>query len=444
MQSIASSVAAAEPGAALRALEFARLDRRNAVYLDQTGAALAPHSLIRAHARRLSREILGNPHSDSPASRRSTQWMQRARDAVLAFLDADASDYTVIFTSNASTAIGIVSQAFPVQRGSHLLLCADNHNSVNGMRVNARRRHAEVEYLPLDGELRMAPFAFTPARAPSLFAFPAQSNFSGVQHPLALVHDAQTAGYRVLLDAAAFVPANRLSLRECTADYVAISFYKIFGYPTGIGALIVRNDALQQLRRWDFAGGTVDYVSVAHGLHKLRPGSDRFEDGTPNFMAYPAVVAGLQWIERTRIDAIHTHCTTLTEHALHKLRGAVIYGPRSVVRRGGTIAFNLLVQGQTVPYERIEGELRRSGISVRGGCFCNPGAAERALGLDDEAAGECLRSYRRRAFTLARFRDCLHGAAVGAIRVSFGASNTIEDIDRLATALAHIQPAAFA
>ena len=39
--------------------------------------------------------------------------------------------------------------------------------------------------------------------AHNLFAFPAQSNFSGVQHPLELVDQAQARGWQVLLDAAA-------------------------------------------------------------------------------------------------------------------------------------------------------------------------------------------------------------------------------------------------
>jgi selenocysteine lyase/cysteine desulfurase len=40
-------------------------------------------------------------------------------------------------------------------------------------------------------------------RRRGLFGYPAQSNFSGVQHPLTWVGDAQGAGYDVLLDAAA-------------------------------------------------------------------------------------------------------------------------------------------------------------------------------------------------------------------------------------------------
>ncbi len=44
----------------------------------------------------------------------------------------------------------------------------------------------------------------------------------------------------MILDGAAFVPTSRLDLSAWTPDFVAISFYKMFGYPTGIGALLAR------------------------------------------------------------------------------------------------------------------------------------------------------------------------------------------------------------
>lgn len=42
----------------------------------------------------------------------------------------------------------------------------------------------------------------------------------------------------------------------------ALSYYKIFGYPTGLGALLVRKDALKHLRKRYFGGGAVS-VSIA-------------------------------------------------------------------------------------------------------------------------------------------------------------------------------------
>src|SRR5213075_2744513 len=90
-----------------------------------------------------------------------------------------------------------------------------------------------------------------------LFAYPAQSNFSGVQHPLEWIEQAQAQGWDVLVDAASFAPTNVLDLARWHPEFVTLSFYKMFGYPTGVGALIARVDALRKLQRPWFAGGTI-------------------------------------------------------------------------------------------------------------------------------------------------------------------------------------------
>jgi selenocysteine lyase/cysteine desulfurase len=300
--------------ARLRRREFARLDRTGSVYFDYTGAALYPASLVRRDAHRLTTRVLGNPHSNSAPSIASTDALDRARARTLRFLDADPAEYDVVFTANASSAIRILAEAFPFRAGSRLVLTADNHNSVNGLRVPARRRRAAVAYVPLGEELRAVDPDARLARpsSPSLFAFPAQSNFSGVRHPLAWVRDAQTRGYRVLLDAAAHVPTTSLSLATVPADYVAVSFYKLFGYPTGVGALVARREALGALRRGYFGGGTVQFVSVQNRMARAKAGSEAFEDGTPSFLAMPAVADGLHWLERVGMANIERHVTSLT------------------------------------------------------------------------------------------------------------------------------------
>ena len=97
-----------------------------------------------------------------------------------------------------------------------------------------------------------------------------------------------------LLDAAAFAPTNRLDLERWHPDFVDISFYKIFGYPTGTGCLLARKAALQKLRRPWYAGGTITFSSVIGDGHYLTPGPAGFEDGTVNYLSLPAVELGLQ------------------------------------------------------------------------------------------------------------------------------------------------------
>ena len=50
-------------------------------------------------------------------------------------------------------------------------------------------------------------------------------------------------------------------------EFVAVSWYKVFGYPTGVGCLLARRDALARLRRPWFSGGTIWGVSVQGGWH---------------------------------------------------------------------------------------------------------------------------------------------------------------------------------
>jgi selenocysteine lyase/cysteine desulfurase len=73
---------------------------------------------------------------------------------------------------------------------------------------------------------------------------------------------ASNLGYYTLLDAAALAPSSKISLRNTPADAMAISFYKMFGFPTGVGGLIAKKSFLRQLQRPWFAGGTVDVVQV--------------------------------------------------------------------------------------------------------------------------------------------------------------------------------------
>ena len=251
----------------LRRTDYSRLDTDNEVYLDYTGGGLYAASQIQAHAELLTSRVLGNPHSANPSSSRSTALVERTRQAVLEYFGA-VGRYTAIFTLNASGALKLVGESFPFTDQSRFLLAFDNHNSVNGIREYVRAAGGAFDYAPLTTpDLRLDRSALDRTlssiapTAPHLFAFPAQSNFSGVQHPLDLVGLARRAGWRVLLDAAAFVPTNRLDLRVVEPDFVTISFYKMFGYPTGVGCPLVRNDTMALLKRPWFASQLAAVIS---------------------------------------------------------------------------------------------------------------------------------------------------------------------------------------
>jgi selenocysteine lyase/cysteine desulfurase len=323
------------------------------------------------------------------------------------------------------------------------VLASDNHNSVGGIGAFARRAQAPVVWLPLEADLTLRDPDEALGRVGAgggLVAFPAQSNFSGVLHSLSFVRQARGRGYSVLLDAAAVAGSHPLDLARCPADFVALSFYKLFGYPTGLGALVARREALERLTRPWFAGGTVDYVSVQTGRHQLRSGPEAFEDGTPDFLAVGALDSGFAMLEQVGMSAIEAHVARLAARLMgalldlrHDNRQPVIrlYGPRDLRHRGGVVTFNVNdPDGVPVPYSTVEARARIAGVAVRGGCFCNPGASEAAFGFDAGRVGACLDTLGRE-FEPGRLADCLgRGTAVGAIRASLGLANNVRDVDR--------------
>lgn len=437
---------------ALRASEYSRLDRLNHVYLDYTGGGLYAESQLERHLHLLKEGVYGNPHSGNPTSLAMTRLDEQARHHIFDFFNASPEEYVVVFTSNASGALKLVGESYPFEAGAQYLLTFDNHNSVNGIREFARAKGATVTYSPVvPPDLRIDEAALLEnlnranPNSHNLFAYPAQSNFSGVQHSLDWIEIARSKGWDVLVDCAAFAPTNRLDLSRYKPDFISLSFYKMFGYPTGVGALIARKTALAKLHRPWFAGGTIHVASVQAGSHYLADGEAAFEDGTINYLTLPAVEIGLKFLDSVGIDAIHNRVAALTGWLLEHLTAlrhgngqpvVTLYGPTEMTQRGGTIAMNFYdAHGKIFDFRQIEQLANVHNISLRTGCFCNPGAGELALHISAEDMKSIFHDHDRMTFQ--QFVEAMTQKgdieAAGAVRISVGLATNFADVYRLMT-----------
>ncbi len=434
----------------LRQTEYARLDQQKHIYLDYTGGGLYAESQLRKHMALLTNNIFGNPHSTNPASQAMTDLVEHTRSYILEYFNADPAEYEAIFTPNASGALKLVGESYPFGPGARYLLTFDNHNSVNGIREFARARGTLFSYVPIKppdlrvDEAQLLHYLNQARRGhANLFAYPAQSNFSGVQHPLEWIDLAHERGWDVLVDCAAFVPTNRLDLSRWHPDFVPLSFYKIFGYPTGIGCLLARKQTLRKLRRPWYAGGTITLSSViaaqdsGFGFY-LTPGPSGFEDGTINYLNIPAVEIGLKYIARIGIETIHERVTCLTAWLLEQLTAlrhsngspvAQVYGPLTMDQRGGTIALNFFnPEGKLLDCYQRQEQANRLTISVRSGCFCNPGVREVALGFKEEDLANCFKDKDRMSYE--QFLLAADAQKTGALRISVGLATNFADVYR--------------
>ncbi|EIM80857.1 PLP-dependent transferase [Stereum hirsutum FP-91666 SS1] len=429
---------------ALRRSEYARIDggggggeigggKERETYVDYMGGALYPESLVNVHAEFLKSCVLGNTHSESNSSLLSSSLTSQARSSVLSFFNAPPGS-TVIFTSNASTALKLVGESFPFTSGSSYVLPEDAHNSVHGIREFARRRGARVGYVragrrggvreegvkevllahrPISTSSSEPSQPAQPAQPPppSLLALTALSNISNSKlSPASLARLADYArelGYTTLLDAAALAPTGSLDLSVVKVDAVAISFYKMFGWPTGVGALILRpgvGEWLRKSRVW-FAGGTVGVVQVP-GVVRGWSGrvEESFEDGTINYLLLPSITTGLRFLS-AYMPFLPIRMAALTHYLATELEGVTYPNsefkacrvlskvpgeetgkrPRKVgeVADAGSVISCLFYDstGTQIPNSIISTLAATAHISLRTGCMCNPGGAAALLEL---------------------------------------------------------------
>lgn len=198
-----------------------------------------------------------------------------ASSRILAHFHVSPDDYSVIFTAGSTAALKLVAEAFPwAPRGpesSGSLFCylTDSHTSVVGMRTVATAMGViSIPVRPEDmwlAEKWDAGTSNPECQLPHLFCYPAQSNFSGTRYPLPWIGEVKSGRrcpvsapgqWFVLLDAASYVSTSPLDLSVHQADFIPLSFYKIFGFPTGLGALLVHNRMAPLLRKTYFGGGT--------------------------------------------------------------------------------------------------------------------------------------------------------------------------------------------
>ncbi|XP_052180112.1 molybdenum cofactor sulfurase [Diospyros lotus] len=285
----------------------------------------------------------------------------------------------------------------------------------------------------------------------NLFAFPSECNFSGSRFSLNLVNMIKDNTERlldgspyckgcwmVLIDAAKGCATEPPDLSKYQADFVIISFYKLFGYPSGLGALIVRTEAAKLLKKNYFSGGTVAASVADIDFVKRREGVEEFfEDGTVSFLSIASVHHGFKILNTLTMPAVSRHTASLATYlrdVLLSLRHengdpvCILYGNHKTKvlydELGPIVSFNLKrPDGSWFGYREVEKLASLSGIQLRTGCFCNPGACAKYLGLSHsdllsniEAGHICWDDH-----------DIVHGKPTGAVRISFGYMSTFED-----------------
>ncbi|CZT47954.1 related to hxB protein [Rhynchosporium secalis] len=439
------------------------------VYLDHGGATIYAKSLIDEFSKKMMANLYGNPHSASDPAMLSGHMVDSIRIQTLAFFGADPEHFDLIFTANATAAIKLVGESFrdlaasnPKQPAFWYGYHKDAHTSIVGVRELSNERHHcfasddEVDDW-LDGRVGSTGQLLNSEGLPGLFAYPGQSNMTGRRLPMGWtkkLRESRTPSHQntySLLDAAALATTTQIDLSDpdYAPDFMAVSFYKIFGFPD-IGALVVRKKSGHILGwRKYFGGGTVNGLTVIHEASVQRKDAtlhDSLEDGTLPFHSIIALGCAIEVHRRLygSMRSISQHTSFLAYRLYHGMKSLTHYNgvPLCVIydepdkstygdatTQGATIAFNIMrSDGTYIGHSLIERTANSKGIYLRSGGLCNPGGIVSLLQIE-------LWQYKRAWSAGYRCGDpsieVVNGKSTGLVRASLGAMSTIADVDAL-------------
>lgn len=410
--------------------------------------------------------LFGNPHSASAPAMLSGHMCDEIRLQALAFFNADPEHFDLVFVQNATAAIKLVGEAFrdlsesssagSFWYGYH----KDAHTSIVGVRELTKGTHHcfanddEVEDWLNDS--KVAREVIKAEALPCLFAYPGQSNMTGRRLPLHWAKKLRQStaplhqNAYTLLDAAALATTTEIDLSdpESAPDFVALSFYKIFGFPD-LGALIIRKESGHILSwRKYFGGGTVNALTViGEATKQKKDGSlhDNLEDGTLPFHNIIALGCAIDVHKRLygSMKKISQHTSYLAYRLYHGMASLVHYNGQPLcaiyndvphrctygdpITQGGTLAFNLVrSNGKFIGHSFVEKQANDRGIFLRSGGLCNSGGITNYLKIE---SWQFMRAWSQGHRCGEAGLDNINGKPTGVVRVSLGAMTTMKDVD---------------
>uniref|UniRef100_A0A1L8DZE8 Putative molybdenum cofactor sulfurase n=1 Tax=Nyssomyia neivai TaxID=330878 RepID=A0A1L8DZE8_9DIPT len=435
--------------------EFHRIKEH---YLDHAGTTLYSEKQIEEAYKDLSQNVYSNPHT----SKSTEDLIDQVRSRILDHFNTDSSSYHVIFTSGTTASLKIVAESFDFSgENSQFCYLRDSHTSVLGMReLVGCAKISSIEKCELLSITKSANNHIPKANnSKSLLVFPAQCNFNGFKYPLKIIERFHSKNlpenfhgseWYICLDAASFVATNYLNLGIYNPDFVCISFYKIFGYPTGLGALLVNKRAEHVLKKRYYGGGTVKIAMSQINFHEKRDSlHERFEDGTISFLSILSLLHGFNTLQRLvpyykngmkTMERISKHTFNLVKYLRNRLAALKHYSGKNVVilyadtdyssnkLQGGIVNFNVLhSDGSFVGFAEFSYMATIFNITIRTGCFCNPGACQRHLELSNKLVKEQFQAGHICGDT----NDLINGIPTGSIRASVGYMTGLANVNAL-------------
>lgn len=394
------------------------------VYLNNAATPLVAKPAIQELCETLPIYSYGN--ESNALSAQLTAKYNEVRDIVIDFIGADSALDTVIYTSNTTSAINILSQVYYEHDPNQIILTTRMEHMANYLPYREKMKTLAVGITP-EGNVDMNDYADKLEQYSGqikLVAVTGASNVTGIipsfYEMAAMAH---RYGAKIFVDAVQLVQHNSFTMRPhgdaSHIDFMSFDGHKFYTGQSG-GVLVGDREFLDQYKPLIFGAGITEFVSSSKIIYKGSP--ERYEAGYPDFLgiiSWGGVIRFINQIGMKNVEEWEQELYRYLIRRLSQIPNLILYGDIYNNIRIPFVAFNL----KNMSYKTLASRLGYEyGIDIASGTNGANLYVQDLLGLTDEQAFSLYKS----------------GEGYGIVRASIGLFNNCDDMDRLADALFHI------
>ncbi|WP_144017717.1 cysteine desulfurase [Planktothrix sp. PCC 11201] len=340
------------------------------IWMDNAATTQKPQSVIDSLSRFYQRDNSNIHRAAHTLAARATDAYEAAREKVQRFLGAGSAS-EIIFARGTTEAINLVAQTYGrkyIGKGDEILLSTlEHHANIVPWQMLAQETGAVIKVIPVSdsGEILLEEYAQLLTPRTRLVGITQVSNALGTILPVReMTEVAHRHGVRVLVDGAQAVSHTPVNVQDLNCDFYTLSGHKLFA-PTGIGAIYIKREILEDLPPWQGGGSMIRSVTFEKTVYSDPPA--KFEAGTPNIADAVGLGAAIDYISRLGMHNIERYEHKLTCYATKRL------GEIPGLRQIGTAPHKVSVLSfilDDIPVEQVGQRLAQEGIAVRAGHHC--------------------------------------------------------------------------
>ncbi len=341
------------------------INGRPLVYLDNAATTQKPACVIDAMSEYYSSSNANVHRAVHTLAGEATEGYEECRRLLKSRYNCDFA----VITSGTTEAINLAARAwgeYNLNAGDVIVLTEmEHHSDIVPWQMLAERIAVELRFVPVeDGKLDMDALEVALEGA-KLVCVVHTSNVLGVRNPVEeIISKSKKVGAKVLIDAAQAVPHELIDFKELGADFLAFSAHKMCG-PTGIGALLISEDAFSEMEPFMGGGDMIETVTLEGSTYQSN--EHKFEAGTPRIAEGFGWAAALEWISGVDLESHHSRLLEIAKGVSKQLseRGMTVY---STLNPGDAAVVSFT--HPTIHPEDFARLLDAQGIAVRTGHHC--------------------------------------------------------------------------